>query len=909
MAALIQPSATLPSPPLLPKLPSSSSPPSSSLSLPKPKPLHSAAAAASASFTQFPLPRPPPSPLPPPCRPESRRLFASEPFDGPPPPDAAAAVGSLTDDCFDLLRFSVGCGDVDLARAVHAVFLRLELEENPSLGNALIVAYLKLGRTSDAYGVFGGLSRPNVVSYTAVVSGLAKADRGLEAVEVFFRLMGSGIHPNEYSFVAILTACIRMTELELGLQVHALVAKTGYLESTFVSNALMGMYNKCECLDSALALFDEMPKRDVASWNTVVSGLVKAQMYERAFESFRQMDQIDGFRVDHMTLSVLLTACTDTGSLIRGKEIHAHAIRIGMETDLSVNNALIGFYIKCGTIDDVEALFEKMATRDVITWTEMIRAYAEFGLIDLAMEIFHIMPEKNCVSRNALLAGLCENGQAFEVLDLFISMVEEGLELTDYTLTTVAKACGLLGQGKLSKQLQGFIIKFGLLANACVEAALLDMCTRCGRMVAAGKMFKRWPFEWDSSIICTSMICGYARNGLPDEAISLFCCCKAEGSIILDEIASISILGVCGTLGSDRMGEQIHCHVLKSGLFSDLEVANALISMYSKCWNMDAAKKVFNIMPAHDIVSWNGLISGFIIHRRGDDALTVWSNLHNAGIKPDKISILLAISAYKYTKMCLVDECCRFFSSMQTEFDIEPSQEHYASLVGVLGFWGFLELAEKTISNMPFEPEASVWRALLDGCRIHSDAILGKRVIKHLLLMEPRDPSTYVLVANLYSASGRWHCSETVRKEMRVKGFQKQPSRSWVIHQNKTISFYTRDKSHSQAKDIYSGLEILISECQKAGYEPDTSFVLHEVGEHQKLDFLFYHSAKLAAAFGLLMNRPGKPIKIVKNISLCGDCHQFLKYTSAVTNRQILLRDASGFHYFSNGHCSCNDRW
>ncbi|XP_039161196.1 pentatricopeptide repeat-containing protein At5g03800-like [Eucalyptus grandis] len=512
-------------------LPSSSSPPSSSLSLPKPKPLHSAAAAAAAAAsTQFPSPRPPPSPLPPPCRPESRRLFASEPFDGPPPPDAAAAVGSLTDDCFDLLRFSVRCGDVDLARAVHAVFLRLELEENPSLGNALIVAYLKLGRTSDAYGVFGGLSRPNVVSYTAVVSGLAKADRGLEAVEVFFRLMGSGIHPNEYSFVAILTACIRLTELDLGVQVHALVAKTGYLESTFVSNALMAMYNKCECLDSALALFDEMPKRDVASWNTVVSGLVKAQMYERAFESFRQMDQIDGFRVDHMMLSVLLTACTDASSLIRGKEIHAHAIRIGMETDLSVNNALIGFYIKYGTIDDVEALFEKMATRDVITWTEMIRAYAEFGLIDLAMEIFHIMPEKNCVSHNALLAGLCENGKAFEVIDLFISMVEEGLELTDYTLTTVAKACGLLGEGKLSEQLQGFIIKFGLLANACVEAALLDMCTHCGRMVAAGKMFKRWPFEWDSSIICTSMICGYARNGLPDEAISLFCRCKAEGA-------------------------------------------------------------------------------------------------------------------------------------------------------------------------------------------------------------------------------------------------------------------------------------------------------------------------------------------------------------------------------------------
>ena len=137
----------------------------------------------------------------------------------------------------------------------------------------------------------------------------------------------------------------------------------------------------------------------------------------------------------------------------------------------------------------------------------MIRAYAEFGLIDTAMGMFHIMPEKNCVSRNALLAGLCENGEAFEVLDSFIGMVGEGLELTDYTVTTVAKACGLLGAGKLCEQLQGFIIEYRLLANACVEAALLDMCNHCGRTVDAGKMFKRWPFEWDSS--------SYAATDLP----------------------------------------------------------------------------------------------------------------------------------------------------------------------------------------------------------------------------------------------------------------------------------------------------------------------------------------------------------------------------------------------------------
>ncbi|PQQ09074.1 pentatricopeptide repeat-containing protein [Prunus yedoensis var. nudiflora] len=118
--------------------------------------------------------------------------------------------------------------------------------------------------------------------------------------------------------------------------------------------------------------------------------------------------------------------------------------------------------------------------------------------------------------------------------------------------------------------------------------------------------------------------------------------------------------------------------------------------------------------------------------------------------------------------------------------------------------------------------------------------------------MEPKDPSSYILVSNLYSASGRWHCSEMVRDKMRKRGFRKHPGQSWIIHNNKIHPFYARDKSHLQAKDIYSGLEILILECLKAGYVPDTSFVLQEVEEHQKKDFLYYHSAKLAATYGLL---------------------------------------------------------
>ncbi|PRQ43733.1 putative DYW domain-containing protein [Rosa chinensis] len=825
----------------------------------------------------------------------------------PPNPNGSHQTHSLFSHLLHLLRLSSRHADPELARAVHASVLKLENDTH--LGNALVSAYLQLGLVPDAYRVFQSLPCPNVVSFTALVSGFAKSGREEEAVELFCRMRRSGIEPNEYSFVAILTACIRILDLELGLQVHALAAKMGYLDCVFVSNAVMGLYGKCGCLDYALKVFDEMPHRDIASWNTAMASLANEFMYDEVFELFCEVLRGDGCVADYITLSTVLTACTGSNAFVEGQEVHAYAVKTGLEGNLSVGNALIELYGECGSVKDVAALFERMPVRDVITWTEMITAYMDFGLVGLAVEMFDQMPERNCFSYNALMAGFCRNGEGLRALDLFMRMVEEGMELTEFTLTSVVGACGLLMDCKTSEQIHGFVVKFGFDSNACIGAALLDMCTRCDQMGDAKKLFHQWPSEQEKSIILTSLICGYTRTGQLDEAISIFHRYQSEGIMVVDEVASTSLLGLCGTIGYHELGKQIHSHAIKYGFLADVGVGNATMSMYTKCWNMDEGIKIFSMMSTRDIVSWNVLLAGYLLHRQGDDALAVWSKMEKTGIKPDKITFILIISAHRHTNSNSVDNCRSLFLSMKAVYDIEPTSEHFASFIGVLGYWGLLDEAEDTISKMPFEPEVSVWRALLDSCRIRMNATVGKRVVKRILAMEPKDPSSYILISNLYSASGRWHCSEMVRDDMRKKGFWKHPGRSWFIHNNKIHPFYARDKSHPQAKDIYSGLEILIVECMKAGYVPDTSFVLHEVEEHQKKDFLYYHSAKLAATYGLLTNKPGKPIRVVKNILLCGDCHTFLKYLSVVAKRALHVRDASGFHYFSNGQCSCKDYW
>ncbi|ESQ43682.1 hypothetical protein EUTSA_v10015790mg [Eutrema salsugineum] len=754
---------------------------------------------------------------------------------------------SIIDGFFYLLRLSAQYHDVEVTKAVHASFLKLR-EETIDLGNSLISAYLKLGFPRDAFLVFVSLSSPTVVSYTALISGFARLNLEIKALKLFFRMRSEGqIQPNEFTFVAILTAC----------------SNQGFLNSVFVGNSVMNLYAKHpgSSIDDVLQLFDEIPHRDVAS------------------------------------------------DLTRGGELHARAIRVGLKQELSVNNALIGFYAKCGDIKKVENLYEMMNVRDGFTLTEMIIAYMTFGMVDSAVEMFEKIPEKDVITYNALMAGLCRNGHGLKALKLFTEMLQRGV-LTDFSLTSAVDACSLVSEKEVSEQIHGSCIKFGCASNPCIQTALLDMCTRCARMSDVEEIFEQWPSNLDSSKATTSIIGGYARNGLPEKALSLFHRTLCEEKLVLDEVSLTLILAVCGTLGFREMGYQIHGYALKGGYFSDVALGNTLISMYSKCCCSDDAIKVFNTMREHDVVSWNSLISSYILQRNGDEALALWLRMNKEGIKPDTITLALVISAFRYSESDKLSSCRDLFLSMKTIHDIEPTTEHYTAFVGVLGHRGLLEEAEDTVNSMPFQPEVSVLRSLLDSCRVHSNTSIAKRVAKLVLGTKPDNPSDYILKSNIYSASGLWHRSEMIREEMRERGYRKHPSRSWIIHENQVHSFHARDTSHPQEKDIYSGLEILIMECLRAGYEPDTEFVLQEVDEFMKKSFLFPHSAKLAVTYCILTsNNRGKPVRVVKNVRLCGDCHELFKYVSAVVKREIVLRDSSGFHRFMNGKCSCKDLW
>lgn len=846
-----------------------------------------------------------------------------------------------------LLRLAVRHGDLELARAVHAAVAKKKNHHGPQRGggeeedenedeeeeeeedgetlllmNSLMAAYVKLGETADARRLFEEMRQRDVVSYTCLISAYAKSGQAGEALELFLQMQLVGIRPNAFSLVAILTSCIRRADPLLGSQLHAVAAKlrcSGEGSDLHVGNALMAAYVACGRVEKAVGVFAEMAERDAASWSTVISGMVKQGRHRRALQLFREMRR-EGLRGDSFTVSGVLTAAAAVEGIAAaraGEGVHAHAVKMGLELELSVGNSLIAFYTRFGSEEDVAGVFRRMPERDVISWNGLVRGLMAFGSVEAAAEAFRRSPARNGVSFNTLLAGFRQNGHGHRALNLFREMVEGGLELSAFTLTGAVAACAMLREPAAGEQIHGFSVKAGCTSSDdhnWVAAALLDMYAKCGRLEAAEKIFRRWEEGDDEEqesrdIAWTAIICGYAGEGRLDEALGLFNLMQRErGLPAMDRVTLTAALRLCGQLGAAAMGRQLHGFLCKSAGFTDRQLCNAVLSMYASCGDLEAAAELFRRLPEKDVASWNALIKAHLLRRRGDDAIAVWRSMEAAGVEPDASTFSSVLSACKFTRLDSAGECRRLLSSMGTT----PSPEHYAAAVDAMSFWGHLEEAEELIRSMPVPPDSRVWRALLRHC----DHRLRREAASELLRSEPEDPAAYILVSNLYAASGRWRCAEEVRREMREKGLRKRPARSWLVDEGGGEGgaaavhwFYARDRSHPRTKDIYAGLELLIAECMKQGYDPDTSFVLQEAEEFQKRDFLFYHSAKLAAAFGHLTAPPGRPLRVVKNVRLCGDCHSFLKTFSAATGREVLLRDPTGFHHFRGGGCSCGDRW
>jgi pentatricopeptide repeat protein len=771
-----------------------------------------------------------------------------------------------------VLSASADLAALQQGKRIHAYIITSGFESDLSVGNALIDMYFKCESLEIAHKVFRKMPKRNVVSWTVVISGYAKHGLSDEALTLFHQMQLAGVKPNS---ITMLSICPTLTHSPSWLhcqRIHSYIVKSGFESYRSVSNTLIDVYAKCGSLHIARQVFDQMSKRDVVSWNAMLSNYAYNGDLEEAMYLFKSMHLVN-VKANSVTVRSVLPICALLGALQYGKLLHAYIIRSGFQLDVSVGNSLIDMYAKCGSMDVARKIFQKMSKRDIVSW-------------------------------NSMIAGYAHSVHANEALTLFLQMQLIEVKPDSVTILSVVQACANLAVLQQAMEIHAFTITNGFELDVTVNNALVNMYAKCGSIEIAHQLFvklsKRDVISWNS------MIASYTQNGRAREALTVFHQMRL-GDTKPDSVTMVSVLPACANLAALQQGKWIHAFIFRSGHESHVSVQNALIDMYSKCGSIEAACNVFDKMSQRDVVSWNAMIAGYGMHGQGKEALARFSEMQKAGLKPTHITFIAVLSACSHAG--LVNEGLHYFNCMSHDHCITPMQEHYACTVDLLGRAGHLDEAYNFVKKMPLEPSASVWGALLLACRICCNAELGEYVLEHLLRLEPENTGAFILLSDIYVSTGRWDDVAKVRTKLNDKVLRKSPGCSWIEIKDEVHVFLAGYKLHPQFKQIYAMLEKLSGQLKEAGYIPNKNFVPYDVEEEEKESSLCCHSEKLAIAFGLLNTCRGVPIRITKNLRACSDCHSATKFISKIVGREIIVRDANRFHNFRNGLCSCGDYW
>ncbi|CAN8252711.1 unnamed protein product [Cochlearia groenlandica] len=568
----------------------------------------------------------------------------------------------------------------------------------------------------------------------------------------------------------------------------------------------------------------------------------------------------------------LLLSSARTRSTLKGLQLHGYIVKSGLSLIALVANNLINFYSKSQLPLDSRRAFEDTPRKSATTWSSIISCFAQNELPWMAMEFLRKM-----------MAG--------------------NLRPDDHVLPSAFKSCGILNRCDIGRSFHCLSMKTGYDADVFVGSSLVDMYAKCGDIVDARNVFDEMPHR--NIVTWSGMIYGYSQICENEEALCLFKRALFE-NLAVNDYALSSVISVCANWTLLELGRQIQGLCIKSSFDSSSFVGSSLVSLYSKCGVVEGACQVFDETPTKNLGIWNAMLKACAQHSDAKRVIELFELMKRYGMKPNFITFLNVLNACSHAG--LVNEGKYYFDLMK-ESRIEPTDKHYASLVDMLGRAGKLQEALQVITNMPIDPTESVWGALLTGCTIHKNTELAAFAADKVFELGPVSSGMHISLSNAYAADGRFEDAARARKLLRDRGEKKETGLSWVEEKNKIHTFAAGEKRHERSKEIYEKLAELGQEMEKAGYVADTSFVLREVDGDEKNQTIRYHSERLAIAFGLITFPADRPIRVIKNLRVCGDCHNAIKYMSVCTGRVIIVRDNNRFHRFENGKCSCNEYW
>ncbi|WCJ36891.1 Pentatricopeptide repeat (PPR) superfamily protein [Euphorbia peplus] len=682
-----------------------------------------------------------------------------------------------------LIKACEGLLSLRLGREIHGYCLRNGfLGSCAFAGTALIGFYMNFDVASSSF-VFNLMVEKNTVSWNAMVTGYFDVGEFCKAFKIFVQMLEDGVEFDLVTVLVVVQAIAEFGSVELGMQIHQLAIKLSYDDDLFIANALLNMYIDIGNLKLARRLFDTVSTRDVALWNSMIAAYIDYDCYDEAIRLFITMRQETG--VEEGTIAVMLSLCAELADgLKNGRSLHAVACKSGMEINVSVGNSLLAMY-------------------------------ADLDYIEDALKVFHEMNNVDTVSYNTLILALSSSNLREESWELFGKMRESDANPNCHTIISLLASCGDETCLNTGRSVHGFVIKHAIEISLELNTSLIEMYMNCGDEATARHLFdacdNRDLISWNA------IIAAFVRNSRASEALLYF------NRMILAEVEPnsvtiINVLSTCTDLANLPRGQCLNAYAMRrfSPFGLDVSLANAVLTMYTKCGSMKNAEKIFKTLTKRNIISWNAMITGYGANGCARDAILAFTKMLEDGFQPNGLTFLSVLSACRHAG--LIEKGMELFCSMVQEFKLIPTLAHYSCVADLLGRGGLLDEAREFIESMPIKPDASVWRALLSNCRVHYNVQLAAETFQNLVELEPMNAGNYVLLSNTYAAAGLWSEVRQIRRWLREKGLKKPPGTSWIVIRDEIHSFTAGDTSHSQSNRIYENLNSLLGMIRECGY-------------------------------------------------------------------------------------------
>lgn len=667
------------------------------------------------------------------------------------------------------------------APTVHSIQYSSMLELNSELKQLV-----KRGQLCEARDMFDKMPQRDEISWTTIIAGYVNTSDSHGALVLFSNMwVQPGLQMDQFVISIAIKACAVSMNICYGELLHGYALKSGLKNSVFVGSALLDMYMKLGKLEQGRSFFKEMTIRNVVSWTAIIVGLAHAGHSMEALLYFSEMWK-SKVGCDPYTFAIALKASADSGSLHDGKAIHVQAIKKGFDESSYVVNTLAALYNKCGKPDYGFRLFERMGMLNVVSWTTIITSYAQMGQEVHAVEAFKRMRNLD-VSPN------------------------------EYTLSAVISACANHAVIEWGEQLHAFVLRLGLIDALSVANSIMTMYSACGHLTSASIIFHDMPRK--DIVSWSTIIAVYSQGGYGIEAFEYLSWMRKEGPKP-NEFSLASVLSVCGSIALLEQGRQVHAHVLCIGLDHEAMILSALVKMYSKCGSLQEASKIFYWAKSNDIISWTAMISGYAEHGYSQEAINLFEKIDSNGLKPDSVTFIGVLTACSHVG--LVDLGFHYFNLMRCKYQISPTKEHYGCMIDLLCRAGRLSEAEHMIRSMPFQSDDVVWSTLLRTCRIHGDVDCGMRAAKEVFRLVPNSAGTYITLANIFAAKGRWKEVAHIRKLMKSKGVIKETGWSWIEVNDQVNAFVSGDQSHPLSEHIFTIVNLLGPQRECASLEIDT---------------------------------------------------------------------------------------